>query len=157
MEERRLTPCHALFATFIGAFHESGILTQGIVNLVASKAAEILYGYLTAMNAIKQGEHVRVSELFDSVLRALDWGEWEISEEGDELVLRIETNKCKYCPRGVGRAPLPSTACPPPKLLEKLAQLHGEKVAAEAIRKGAKITYVEKIGDKCIIRYRLGA
>ncbi len=158
IEERGITPCHAFFATFIAAFHASGVLTQGVVNLVATHAAETLDAYLRAMGLIRVNGSTpeeRMGSLIDSVLGALEWGEWSV-EKGKGLVrLRVKTSKCRYCPKGVGRGQLPGTACPLPKLIERLANIEGINARLVYRREGGRVLSLVRTSDECVIEYEV--
>ncbi len=158
VEERGVTPCQAFFATFLAAFHASGVLSQGVVNLVATHAAETLQAYLRAMNLLKvEGSTPaeKMASLIDSVLSALEWGEWRVEPQGDRVVLRVKTSKCRYCPKGVGRGQLPGTACPLPKLIERLANLEGIHAQLVYRREKGRVSSLEKSGGECVIEYRV--
>ncbi len=153
-EERKLTPCHGFFATFVAALNETGVLNPGVVKFVTSKAAEILYKYLLAMGRVKPG--VAPEEFIDSVLKALDWGEWSIQREDSIVHLKVVTDKCKYCPKGVGRAMLPAPVCPLPGLLEKMLQLAGYNASLAPERHGTEVRLVVKREGRCHIRFKIG-
>ena len=149
VEERGLTPCHAFFATFLAAFNEVGILTPGTVKFVTERAADVLYEYMKAMGYVKEG--MTPEQLVDSVLRALDWGEWSVEREDSELHVKVVTSKCRYCPKGVGRAMLPATVCPLPGLLEEMLKRAGHEARVESEKEGKGLRLVRKEDDTCHI------
>lgn len=153
VEERKLTPCHGFFATFMAALNETGVLNPGVVKFVTSKAAEILYKYLLAMGLVEPG--VEPEKFIDSVLRALDWGEWSTKREDGLIHLLVTTSKCKYCPKGVGRAMLPAPVCPLPGLLERMLQLAGYRASLAPEKHGAEVLLVKKENNVCHIRFRV--
>ena len=153
VEERGLTPCHVFFASYLAALNAAGILNQALVDFLARHAAETLHAYLLAMGRIGEGD--APEKLVDETLDALQWGEWSVEKHGDELVLRVVTGKCRYCPKGVGRAELPSTACPLPKLLEAMLRRAGYAASVEQVEERGHRRELVKEGGVCVIRYRL--
>ncbi len=150
IEERGLTPCHVFFASYLAALHSAGILNQALVDYLARHAAETLHAYLEAMGRL--GGEKKPSDVVNHTLDALEWGEWSIEEKDAQLIVKIVTSKCRYCPKGVGRAELPGTACPLPKLLEAMLREAGFNAVVERVEDRRELV---KEGGLCIIRYRL--
>lgn len=160
-EERKLTPCHAFFASFIASLSEAGILNQAVVNFMAKRAAQVLYGYLKAMGMVGS-EGSNELERFESFVRSLNDAlgigervEFKVEDSGEVLV-GIGGSRCRYCPKGVGQAEIPGTACPFPRLIEALANLEGIRVAYEPLKDAnGHQQALRREGGLCWIRYRL--
>jgi len=160
-QERRLTPCHAFFASFLASLSEAGVLNQAIVNFMAKHAASIIRGYLKALNLLKvEGESA--VEKFKSLVVQLN----KALEIGDKVGFKVEDartvyigvggSSCRYCPRGVGRAEIPGTACPFPRLIEALARMEGIEATYTPIVENGQPKALKREGGLCWIKYKLG-
>jgi hypothetical protein len=160
VEERKLTPCHAFFASFIASLAEAGILNQAVTNFMARHAATILHSYLKAMGMLK-AEGGNSAERLESLVRRLNaalgiGNRVEFRRlNSRELLVGIGGEKCRYCPRAVGRAEIPGTACPFPRLIEALAHLEGVKATYKPIVVNGQPKALKREAGLCWIRYRL--
>ena len=159
VEERGLTPCHAFFACFLASLAEMNILNQAVANLLAKKAAGKVLLYLEAMDALHVPEDGSPAERFvklvESVNEALGIGprvEHRVLD-GGVVEVGLGGSRCRYCPKGVGGAEIPGTACPFPRLFEHMARMKGINVSLEKANGGL----IEKRGGLCWIRYRVQA
>lgn len=151
--ERDLNPYHSFFASFFAGLGELGMLNQGSINIVAKRAADYLYAYLDAkeilpdMNAVPgetKAEVIKNLLLYINKILSLV-GEYDLQEAGeDQIVLVIEGNTCRICPKGVGGAEVKGTLCPIPSLLEALINMIAQKDLLELITSG-----IEKEGSTC--------
>ncbi len=161
VEERGLTPCHALFASYLAALADAGVLNQAVVNFMAKRAGRNLHAYLKVMKMLRSdGDTVveRFANLVRSLNDALAIGKHvKVQVQGDDTVLvGLGGRFCRYCPKGVGLAEIPGTACPFPRLIEAIAQLEGINVRYEPFTESnGKVVAVRKEPDLCWIRYRV--
>lgn len=158
-EERGVTPCQALFAVFLASLAEANILNQATANFLAKTAAPRLYDYLQAMGLLPEpgGDAERDTEaLLRAVNEALGVGPRLVVEKAGEGVVEVGLggDGCRYCPKAVGLAEIPWTACPFPRLLEGLLRRHGVEARAVPHEGGG---LVEKREGLCWIRLRVGS
>ncbi len=159
IEERGLTPCHAFFASFIASLSEAGILNQAVVNFLAKHTAGVLHGYLKAMGFLNLAGAKGVAgfkKLVEDLNNALGIGERvEFREEDNVVEVGIGGDKCRYCPRGVGRAEIPGTACPFPRLIEALARLEGLDAVYRPREVNGRVEPLRREAGLCWIRYEV--
>ncbi len=150
IRQRNVKPCNAFLAGVMAGLHEFGILTQGLADKLGEWAAPIYYASLVSQGLAK-GELRNDLEAF---FKGLDYedGTYKIAIDENKILVEIETSKCKICPKGVGQAEIPGTACPIPRALETIAKMITKEAWRVHIEKeGAKIHEVEKSGGKCRI------
>ena len=157
--ERDLNPYHSFFASFFAGLGELGMLNQGSINIVAKRAADYLYSYLDAkeilpdMNAVPGDTKLEIIQnLIMYVNKILTMvGEYDLQEIGDnKVILLIEGNTCRICPKGVGGAAVKGTLCPIPSLLEALINMIAQKDMLELITTG-----IEKEGSTCKAHFKV--
>jgi hypothetical protein len=158
-EERGVTPCQALFAVFLASLAEARILNQATVNFLAKNAAPKLYAYMKAMGLLPEPTGNQVEDtrrLIEAVNKALEAGPEPVVEtpEPGVLLVGIGGSKCRYCPRGVGLAEIPWTACPFPRLIEGMLRAYGVEARLETVEEGKLVARREGL---CWLRLRLGA
>ena len=161
VHERRITPCHALFASFLAALEDAGVLNQAVVNFMAKRAGRNLHAYLKVMKLLRSDggtSFERFKSLVESVNDALAIGERvEVHlRDGDTVLVGLGGRFCRYCPKGVGLAEIPGTACPFPRLIEAIARLEGLNVSYEPFSgPEGRVAAVRKEGGLCWIQYRI--
>jgi len=160
--QRGVKPCQALFATFLAGLTEAGILNQATVNLLAKSAAPKLYEYLRALDYLPEpsGEPVRdLVELSRRLYEVFEiGGGFEYKTLGENVVeIGFGGDGCRYCPKGVGLAEIPWTACPFPRLYEQIVNLYGVKarLQPQKAENGSKRLVVRRSG-KCWFRFEVG-
>ena len=160
LEERQLSPAHVLFAVFISSLAEGNLLNQGVINFLSRSSAEKLHVYLGAMGLRVEGktDAERLRDLVAKVNQLLEIGRDPVVEAAGDGVVAVGLGgeSCRYCPKGVGLAEIPGTACPFPRLIEALARLEGINVGLVVEREGARVKVLEKRGGLCFFKYRLG-
>ncbi len=161
--KRGVKPCQALFATFLAGLTEAGILNQATVNLFARSAAPKIYAYLEALGYLppRVGEPlddlIKLSKTIYEIFEIGGGFEYRILEDGKVIEIGFGGDGCGYCPRGVGLADIPWTACPFPRLYEQLVKIHGVKARLEKqITENGSMRLVVRRGGKCWFRFRLG-
>lgn len=151
--ERDLNPYHSFFASFFAGLGELGMLNQGSINIVAKRAADYLYAYLDAKEILPDMDAVpgeSKAEVIKNLILYINKiltmvGEYDLKEAGeDQVVLLIEGQTCRICPKGVGGAEVKGTLCPIPSLLEALINMIAQKDMLELITTG-----IEKEGSTC--------
>ncbi|HDN75925.1 MAG TPA: hypothetical protein ENG05_02220 [Acidilobales archaeon] len=157
--ERGLSPMHVLFATFLASAAESGFLTQGAVNLMAKRVAPVINSYLKAMGYLTKVPKEPIEAfryIVTTVNKVLGIGpDLSIKYEDCVITVKLGGDKCRYCPKGVGLAQIPGTACPFPSLIKELAKLEGINV--ELVREVVKgrVYVLKREGGLCVFKYRL--
>ena len=159
VQERNVKPPQAFFALFLAAAADAGILNQGSISFFAKYVAPRLRDYLVAMNLYEKPEgsaEEKLRAILSSLNKALEIStEASIELSGDEVIMRIRGDKCRYCPKGVGLAEIPGTACPFPKLFEELARLEGIDLRLVTRREKGRVQVIEKRKGYCTARYKL--
>ena len=154
-----MKPPQAFFALFLAAAADAGILNQGSISFFAKYVAPRLRDYLVAMNLYEKPEgsiEEKLRVILGSLNKALEIStEASIELSGDEVIMRIRGDRCRYCPKGVGLAEIPGTACPFPKLFEELARLEGIELRLVARREKGRVQVIEKKEGYCTARYKL--
>jgi len=138
IKERGLSACNILIATLLAEFWNYGFVNQGTLNIITKKIADSLVTYCESKGTDQSLKEVPFSKEFvekiiDSFIEKLDpFPKPEIIElEKDKKIeIKIETNKCKFCPKGVGQAEIPGTLCMFPSLIRWIIQDHtSEKIS----------------------------
>ncbi|NOZ89085.1 MAG: hypothetical protein GXO15_04085 [Crenarchaeota archaeon] len=159
--ERGLSPCHAFFACILASLAEINALNQAVANFMAKKAAPKIHKYLTAMGKLHVTGNTPVERL-ESLVKQLN----EALEISPEAVVKTEPDgtilvgigggrRCRYCPKGVGEAQIPGTACPFPRLIEHLARLEGIDLELVIQRVNGHFEEVRREDKLCWIKYRI--
>lgn len=127
VEERKVEPEQAFFASFLSPAAESGLLGQGMVNVFADKMAPVLVQYMRALDLLDLPDSASDEERFCALCEQVNEG-FEVGDlfdyeiDGNEVTIYMGGKGCRYCPKGVGLAEIPSSACPFPHLLMSMAR-----------------------------------
>ena len=163
VEKRGVTPCQAFFAVMLASLADANILNQATVNYLSRTAAPRLHAYLRAMGLIDSrgaSTRERIENALKSLNDALGIGPEPVVREKDRGLYEagIGGDGCRYCPRGVGLAEIPWTACPFPRLIEGILRLEGIEVEAVPQEvKGIKSFVVKREGlCRILLRERAG-
>jgi hypothetical protein len=162
IETRNLGPEQIFTASLIAGMSSFGILNQAVVSWAAYRIGEDLaeyYGICKPSNTDEMAHPIEAGtidiftksvNILQSMLRISD--EIATMEDGSIITIKIRNSKCRYCPKGVGRAELSGTLCPFPSLIEKFVNvLSGRTVVTIYKEKSAPL--LKKEDDWCIIRY----
>ena len=134
IKDRDLNAYDVLIATLLAEFWNYGFINQGTLNIITKKIADSLLEYFT----IKHGEFEskagfnleliqKTLDLFINELNPYPMPEIVEIEENKKYEIRIESSKCRFCPKGVGKAEIPGTLCMFPGLIRNLIQDRTEK------------------------------
>jgi hypothetical protein len=155
VKERDLDYNHILFATLIGSFADLGMLNQGTTNITAANAGKTVGEYFDLTGELpKPGgdpadEFASVVEFVNDKMGISPATDVEKTDDGVDVT--VAALKCRYCPKGVGGANLPGTACPFPKFLEEVAKVAmGDRAPKAQLIDGSMLKRTE---DTCTIRY----
>jgi len=114
IEARQLKPHEVSVAALIAGFHELGLLNQAGVFQATQRAGKALAQYAKATGR-KASSLLEAAQLLNQLTPlAVDV---QFSGNEKELVVRINAETCKYCPKGVGGAELEGNLCPYPGLI----------------------------------------
>ncbi len=114
---RKLDSNCIMFATFMAGFNEFGILNQAVMNHASRRAGAFLAEFFRETQHEKLPDNfVGLLELLNSTLGICD--DFIIQRNSDGYRVSIATEKCRFCPVGVGGAELEGTICPFPGLFE---------------------------------------
>ncbi|MBN1574981.1 MAG: hypothetical protein JW913_00410 [Chitinispirillaceae bacterium] len=162
IEDRNLGPEQIFAASLIAGMSSFGILNQAVVSGAADKMGEDLAEYYKARNPTEADEVARTADtgivatckktvnILQSLLRISN--EITCDENNGVLYLKIRNSKCRYCPKGVGRAELGGTLCPFPSLIEKFVNVVNDR-AVITVFKEKSVPLLKKEDDWCVIRY----
>ncbi len=157
--ERNLNKWNVLVASLIAGFDKLGVLSQAVVNkdmeVVADKLARFfkVKGNVPQVDSSSSFEEnmKRIIEFIDRELELA--GESSVTLEGENVTFEVVGNTCHFCPKGVGEAELPGTACPYPSLLMNFAnKFLPEDQQVEVVLQDRN--YLKKEGGKCRIIFR---
>ena len=158
---RDLNPYHSFLASFFAGLAELGIVNQGTINIVSSRAAEYLYSYLEAKGLLPDMKEVageNTAEVVKNLILYINeilslMGGYDFQEVGDsQVALMVAGDQCRICPKGVGGAKVKGTFCPIPMFIQSLVNMIAGKETIKLITKG-----VEKEGTTCKAVYELTA
>jgi len=156
--ERNLNAENVLIASFMAGLNEFQILNQGLVNKVCSLSGKFLSQFALEttpfeidpnLNSYDQSE--KIIHYCNEILHISS--QVKTQQEDQVIVVRIETQKCRFCPVGIGEAVLTGTLCPFPSLIEAFVN----EVGTHKIKliKERNNPVLEKCNDWCVIRYEL--
>ena len=125
--ERNLKASHVFIATFIGKMAEGGFLNKGVLNIVIPPVAEKLAEYLKFKHSLLNSSNVPVEDKIKRTLEILKeeldpFAKYVVSINGNKVNIAIESNKCKFCPKGVGGAEIPGILCMFPMLIKGILE-----------------------------------
>ena len=160
--ERHLMPFHIVCATSLGELATEGALNQGNA-LLAGKAAGLNLAQYVKELAKETGEVLpsdpaQAAEVLIKLIRLSDV--YEIEKISDNrFVVKIKTDQCKYCPKGVGGAEISGTVCPFPGVIEAfVSDVTGRKISVilkEMDEKGVKKTPLLKKNGFCVMEFQV--
>ncbi len=117
MKDRDLDEESIFFASFIAGLNEFGILNQMVMKEAGKRSGMYMANCLKSCYPEKSVKNP--VELINFLNERLKITTDFIVEDGkDELIVKIRTDKCRYCPKGVGGAELKCTICPFPGIIE---------------------------------------
>ncbi len=143
-------PVSAIIATITATLAELGLLTQGSLGYLMELTAPKLFAIMEKEGYVKRGMNHK--ELVKKAMEFLgfDEGSYEIEEHGNELKLRVVTEKCVIDPKSVGGVELKGTLCPLPFMIASFLMINDNRnweVVTE--RRGAHVYVVKKENGKC--------
>ena len=125
--ERDLKASHVFIATFIGKLAEGGFLNKGVLNIVIPPVAKKLTEYLKFRYGALNDNDTPVEDKIKKTLEILEeeldpFAKYVVSINGNKVNIAIESNKCKFCPKGVGGAEIPGILCMFPILIKGILE-----------------------------------
>ncbi len=157
--ERNLNKWNVLVASLIAGFDRLGVLSQAVVNKDMQVVADKLARFFKVKNNVPeinpsasfQENLKKVIEFLDEELQLA--GETTIEATDSEITFNVVGSTCHFCPKGVGEAELPGTACPYPALIMEFAnKFLPEDQKVEVVQQGRN--YLKKEGGMCRIIFR---
>ena len=157
--ERNLDKWNVLVASLIAGFDKLGVLSQGVVNkdmeVVADKLARFfkVKGKVPDVSSSKSFEEnmKNIIEFLDAELELA--GELSVDTGDNETTRKVVGSTCHFCPKGVGEAELPGTACPYPALIKEFAnKFLPDDQKVEVVLQGRN--YLKKEGGICSIIFK---
>ena len=154
LKKREVNLASTTLASLIASLSELGILTQGTVNALARYFVPRICAYITLSKEINPNDPMK--SLMD-VFKEYAFKESDVNlvQEDGEISIEIVTDNCKICPKGVGGAEIPGSACPVPYFVSIcLSLLTKEQWKPEVERRGNKVGLVVKEGGRCKMRIK---
>lgn len=145
-----------MLASMISSLDRLGLLTQGTVAALAGDFTPKLCAYFIHKGIIKKDMNVK--DILDTMFRSFGYkyGEYKIETKDNEVLVNIVTDKCKVCPKGVGGAEIPGTACPLPYMISVCLSLLTDKLwMPKVYGKGAKKEVLRKEEGTCKMKIAL--
>jgi hypothetical protein len=134
MEKRCLKNIHVVFTSMIAEFAQLGILNQGTTNVIGNGVGKKIAKWINDVcGDVPKDE----KELIKFLIGFCDMCD-DVIIEDDRIGIRID--KCRYCPKQIGEAEIPGSACPIPSILASCMK--------ELTKKDYKIKFGE--GNKII-------
>ncbi len=161
IRERNLNKWHIIITTLLASLSKFGLLNQAVVNEAMKVTAKKLYLFFSEKGNLPDiyGD-ASLYENFKNVIAFLNGelslsGRISVEKSGDLIKVFVKTNRCKYCPIGVGEAELEGTACPYPYLFKEFANLvlpAGQSI--DIVKQDGEV--LKKLGENCIIIFSQG-
>ena len=148
IKERDLGVYHYLTASLLGGLADLGLLNQGSANLVGRRTGERLADFLVSEGITPTGNPENDLKIIMEKIGIAK--EFQVVEEDDKLAVEIPAPLCRYCPKGVGGAEIPGTACPLPGMFEAFLAVYGDGDWKLEAYEGRPLV---KEDDNCKIRY----
>ena len=154
--ERNLDKWNVLVASLIAGFDKLGVLSQGIVNKDMEVVADKLARYFKVKGVVPEIDpSASFEENLKRIIQFLDnelelAGKSFIEHSDGKVEFKVQGNTCHFCPKGVGEAELPGTACPYPALIKEFAnKFLPPDQQVEVVLQGRN--YLKKEGGLCRI------
>ncbi len=158
LEKADLDANSVFIASFMAGLNEFRLLNQGVVDFATRRTGK----YLARLVKYKKPIEIDLSkpvedrckkvivETLNGILKISD--EVEVEKAEDDVVVRIKSSGCGFCPKGVGEAELEGTICPFPGLIEEFVRHFCKK---DFRRKRVNGKILNKEGDWCKIIYEI--
>lgn len=157
--ERDLNKWNVLVASLVAGFDKLGVLSQAVVNKDMQVVADKLARFFRVRGNVPQVDpNAPFQKNLKSIIEFLDRelemaGEASVEITDSEVAFKVVGNTCHFCPKGVGEAELPGTACPYPALIMEFAnRFLPEDQQVEVVIQGRN--YLKKEGGVCSIIFR---
>ncbi len=150
IKERNVNLASITLASLIASLSELGILTQGTISSLAKYFTPRICAYMLEKGIIDPSKPLpeNLRRVFGEY--AFTDEDYEVDLSDSKIHVEVVTDRCKVCPKGVGGAEIPGSACPMPHFLSIcLSILTNEKWEPKKIKVGNKIGLVVKEGGKC--------
>ena len=151
IETRKLDPETVFFASFIAGLNEFGILNQMVMKVAGKTSGTYMARCFKACypNEVEKEPAQLIKFLNDKL--NISGNEFSVFEDSDRLTVKIRTDKCRYCPKGVGGAELEGTICPFPGIIESFVNaISDEKISVDAVNN----KLLNKEGGFCVISFK---
>ncbi|MCD6427093.1 MAG: hypothetical protein J7L03_03190 [Caldisericaceae bacterium] len=118
IESRKLDPETVFFASFMAGLNEFGILNQMVMNFAGKTSGGYMAKYFKACYPEETERTLPEIAIFLNDKLNISGKDFATFETDGKLTVKIRTDKCRYCPKGVGSAELEGTICPFPGIIE---------------------------------------
>ncbi|AEH07237.1 hypothetical protein [Methanothermococcus okinawensis] len=122
VEDRHLKNLHIVLTSLMAELSKIGILNQGTTNVVGEGVGKKVARCIKDIHPDIPNDE---KELIKFLIKFCDMCDDYIVE--DEII-GIKSDKCRYCPKQIGEAEIPGSACPIPSMIvSMLNELNGKK------------------------------
>ncbi len=157
LEKTDLDVNSVFIASFMAGLNEFGVLNQAVVDFATRRTGKYLAKCMDKRKPIEIDDNKpveerckKVIEILNGILKISDIV--EVEKAGNDVVVKIKTSGCRFCPKSVGEAELEGTICPFPGLIEEFVR-HFCKKDVRIKRIDGKV--LNKEDDWCKIAYEI--
>jgi predicted hydrocarbon binding protein len=134
IESRNLDPETVFFASFMAGLNEFGILNQMVMKVAGKTSGGYMAKCFKACYSEETGKTLSELVSFLNDKLNISGKDFAASETDGKLTVKIRTDKCRYCPKGVGGAELEGTICPFPGIIESFVnEISQNKIKASPV------------------------
>lgn len=156
VEHRKLESVNVFCASLLAGLNEFGLLNQGVMDFAARGVGRKLADLANIKGLLDKQTNGTLAEKCKTIALKLNdmlkISKISVNEKDNKVSIGIQSDLCKYCPKGVGGAELEGTICPFPGLIEEfLNAFLDEKVKLVGI--GTENKPLIKEGDYCTSYY----
>ncbi|CAB3289975.1 conserved protein of unknown function [Methanocaldococcus lauensis] len=120
MENRNLHPLHIILTSFLGELANLRLLNQGTTNIIGSNVGKKVGQCVIDLGYKIPNNDEELIKFFIDIFQICD--EVFIKSENNTITIGIKIDKCKYCPKQIGEAEIPGSACPIPSLISSFLE-----------------------------------
>ncbi len=118
IKDRNLHSLHIVLTSFLGELANLGVLNQGTTNVIGSKIGKKIGRCISDLEYKIPNNDIELIMFLIDFLQICD--DTIIRKDKNAIIIGIKIDKCKYCPKQIGEAEIPGSACPIPSLITSL-------------------------------------
>ncbi|XRO76941.1 hypothetical protein ACO3VM_09310 [Methanocaldococcus sp. 10A] len=118
IESRNLHPLHIILTSCLGELANLRLLNQGTTNIIGSYIGKKVGQCILDLGYEVPKDDKEFIKFLIEFCQICD--DVVIKIEDNTITIGIKIDKCKYCPKQIGDAEIPGSACPIPSLIASL-------------------------------------